>query len=126
MSVTVTIPAAPPSKLLPNQASKQVHWGVRARLRREYRDIACYAARGAPPVRGPVEMALHVVYASPRRLPDLEATIYGCKALTDGVVDAGVLADDNQIARIVATHERAPKGATEYTRMTFTPLEDVS
>lgn len=123
-AVTVTIPTAPPSKLFPNQQTKQGSWHLRSRLRKEYREIAYYAARGMVSIAGPVEMRLHVAYVAPRRLPDLEATIYGCKALTDGVVDAGVLEDDDQIRCIIATHERLPKGETEYTRMTFRAMED--
>lgn len=119
MSVTVTIPAAPPSQLFPNQASKQGSWHVRSRLRKEYREIAFYAARGAPSITGPVELTLEVAYPSRRRLPDLDATISGAKALLDGVVDAGVLADDDQVVKIIATHTKLPKGADEYTRMTF-------
>lgn len=117
--ITITIPAAPPSKLFPNQASKQAHWSTRARLRKEYREIAFYAARGAAQITGPVSLDLHVGYPSRRRLPDLDATISGCKSLMDGIVDAGVLEDDDQIVRITATHERVAKGQPEYTRMTF-------
>ena len=60
---------------------------------------------------------------SKRRLPDLDASISGAKALLDGVVDAGILADDDQVARIIATHEKLPKHEPEYTRLTFTELE---
>jgi len=127
-TLTVTVPMAPPSKLFPNQASKQGHWSTRSRLRAECREVAYFAARSSvpldtAPITGPVELTLHIGYPSKRRLPDLDASISGAKALLDGVVDAGILADDDQVARIIATHEKLPKGEAEFTRLTFTELE---
>jgi Holliday junction resolvase RusA-like endonuclease len=126
--IMINVPMAPPSKLFPNQASKQAHWAIRSRLRAECREVAYFAARAAvpldyDPITVPVELELHIGYPSKRRLPDLDASISGAKALLDGVVDAGVLADDNLVTRIVATHEKLPKGEAEFTRLTFTELE---
>lgn len=128
-TITVTVPQPPPSKLMPNQASKQGSWHVRARERKACREVAYYAAlpaRPTSPIAGPVVMTLHVAYPSRRaNLPDLEATIAGNKAHVDGVVDAGILYDDDQVRMIVATHEKLAKGEGDgYTRMTFTPMEE--
>ncbi len=108
-TLTVTVPEAPPSGLMPNQASKQAGWYKRSELRREAREVAKYAALGARPsdwrtITGPVRLDIFVGWPKGRR-PDLDAAVSSCKAHQDGLADAGIIADDKQIIEIRATHE---------------------
>lgn len=124
-SITVTVPTTPPSVLMPNQRRRR-HWSVIAKASKECREIAYYAARSArgcnaATITGPVSVTIHVAYEKRRRVPDLDATIGGAKNLLDGVVDAGILADDWQVAEIHATHEKAPDGIG-YTTFTIQEL----
>ena len=129
--ITVTIPADPPSKLFPNQASKQGSWHVRARVRKESREIAAYAAMNARtatcPIAGPVAVEIHAAYGHRRRLPDIDATSSAAKAFLDGVVDAGILYDDDQVVRWTVTHEKLPSRpkapAQGFTTITITEID---
>lgn len=110
MSIKVTIPIAPESAMMPNQLSKQAHWRKRAKVRKECREIARYAAMSSghhiEPFAGPVELTIHAAYGHKRVTPDLDATIAACKPFFDGLVDAGILADDSQVQKITATHQK--------------------
>lgn len=126
--LTITVPSAPVSGLMPNQESKRGTWHRRAELRREAREIAMYSALNARPqdwqtITGPVALTIHVAWPKGRR-PDLETVVSASKPFTDGLADAGILADDKQITEIHATHTY---GATEpgYTVFTITESEDV-
>src|SRR5690606_12228816 len=64
-TLTVTVPEAPASGLMPNQASKQAGWYKRSELRREAREVAKYSALGARPsdwrtITGPVRLDIFV------------------------------------------------------------------
>ena len=108
--IEVVIPMAPESAMMPNQLSKNAHWGKRAKVRKECREIARYAAMASglhmEPYSGPVAITIHAAYGYKRVTPDLDATISACKPFIDGLVDAGILVDDNQVTRYVATHEK--------------------
>lgn len=123
MRHTIVIPMAPDSYLFPNKQSKSLYWGGRSTHRRTCREIAKKAAAKlgiSPPLSGEVVVSIHARYGYRRRVPDLDATVAASKPFWDGVVDAGVLNDDSQIVRIVATHEKIlmkpgddpPKGET--------------
>lgn len=96
--------------MMPNQLSKQAHWSKRAKVRRDCREIARYAAMAngmhIEPFAGPVAITIHAGYGYKRKTPDLDATISACKPFIDGLVDAGILVDDDQVQRITATHEK--------------------
>lgn len=113
--VIIRIPIAPPSALLPNKRHRQggLHPGIEAAT--NCRDTAKYAAMElAPPTpfAGPVHLTMHIAYGvdpvskRARRLPDLDATISAAKSLIDGIVDARILYDDDQVQLITASHER--------------------
>lgn len=113
----IRIPMAPPSALLPNQAAKQAHWGTRQAARSECREVARYAAMElAPPTPfpGPVHLTLHIAYGvdpktgRARQLPDLDGSISAAKSFIDGIVDARIIYDDDQVQLITASHERLP------------------
>lgn len=111
----IAIPMDPPSGLLPNRQAKQGSWHRRAELRRTVREVAKYAALERAdliPIAGPVHLTLHVAYGvdpvtrRARQLPDLDGTIAAAKPMIDGIVDAGILYDDDQVQRMTASHER--------------------
>lgn len=135
MALTITVPIAPPNALLPNKRHRRggLYPGIAAAT--ECRETAKYAAMehvAGAPIAGPVHLELHVAYGvdpatgRARSLPDLDGTISACKGLIDGLVDAGVLYDDDQIQRITASHERLgvtrKERPTGYTIFTITEI----
>jgi hypothetical protein len=54
---------------------------------------AAAVSAAAPPVKRPVVVYVHDYYRS--RSHDVGAVLYGAKGFLDGIVDAGVLADDS-------------------------------
>lgn len=126
-SITITIPCAPPSTLLPNQKRKK-HWGTIAKATRELRECAKYAAREQmpndwTPYTGPVVLTLYVGYGRRRRIPDLDASAHACKGIIDGLTDAGVMVDDEIVKRLVVEHGRDPSGVG-YTTLMFSPYPE--
>ena len=129
--LTIDVPMDPPASLMPNRQQGRMHWTKRAAQTREYREIAKYAAMEAAqrsgPIRGPVAVTIHAAYGYRRQTPDLDATISASKAYLDGIVDAGVLVDDDQVQRITATHEKLRATRKErplgFTRFVITEIE---
>jgi crossover junction endodeoxyribonuclease RusA len=88
---TVALPAGLP--LL--NANGRVHWRTRARITKTLREAACVVAKQQRiPRLGRVEMTL-VLHPHDKRLRDAHNWYPSFKAAIDGIVDAGVLADDN-------------------------------
>ena len=95
--IVVTVPGIPPS---PNQQRRE-HWARRAAEARGWRQAALYAALDARNRHADVPFPLHsaairVVIVSPttvRRDPD--NAIASVKPIIDGLVRAGILADDS-------------------------------
>ena len=129
------VPLAPPRELLPNNRRRGggAHWSVQATATTPYRTAAYLAAvaqrgtcGGGPLLTGPgVVVAYRVVwpwdrYGARRRLPDPDAIPTACKAVLDGLVDAGVLVDDGPevIGEIRARGERGQPGEPGYTEVT--------
>lgn len=106
----VTIPMEPNNKLFPNAIGRGGHWGTRSKTHAECRQTARYAAMASgmhiEPFAGPVALTIHAGYGYKRVKPDLDATISACKPFIDGLVDAGILVDDDQVQKITATHEK--------------------
>lgn len=124
--LTIVIPMSPPSELFPNRRHRRggLHPGIKAA--EQCRLVAGSAARkvaARTPLTGPVELTIHAGYGYRRVTPDLDATISACKAFLDGVVDAGIMIDDSQVVRIVATHEKLKSNrkarADGFTALTF-------
>lgn len=132
MTITIEIPMPPARELFPNAEAKRRHWGVRAEMRAECREMAKYAAmetaQRCGPIAGPVTLTIHAAYGYKRTLPDLEATIAACKPYVDGIVDAGVLYDDDQVKKITATHEKLTARRKEkpigFTRFVITEMSE--
>lgn len=129
-TVTVTIPAAPDNRLFPNKRHRNGGYRPGINAASECRQMARYAAMASgmylEPIHGPVALTIHAGYGHGRVTPDLDATISACKPFIDGLVDAGLLVDDDQVQKITATHEKLrgkrgdrPQG---FTRMTLEVL----
>jgi crossover junction endodeoxyribonuclease RusA len=98
---------------LPANAYRRQHFQVRARYDREWRNSFGWRARQE---RVPaLKAAIVTVYQVCRRppLPDVGACFETAKAAIDGLVDAGVLPDDDP-AHLVALNFVAPtRGETD-------------
>src|SRR5690606_41748921 len=57
-------------------------------------------------ISGPVELEVHAAYGYKRVTPDLDGTLSACKPMIDGLVDAGIIYDDDQVQRLIVTHEK--------------------
>lgn len=124
-TITVEVPLDPPSILLPN-AKRNAHWARINQATQEYRECAKYAALNARPRRwepltGPVALHIHVGWGRRRRRIDLDAAGSGAKAALDGLVDAHILTDDDQVAVLHVTQEKTPTG-DGFTRLTITEI----
>ena len=92
-TVTITL-RLPPKSLSPNSRS---HWRVRATATRNYRQVAACAAMvalGSFRPRWTSATILAQFYHAQRRTRDDDNLISSLKAARDGLVDAGLLADD--------------------------------
>lgn len=128
--VTLAIPTC--DLLTSNQA--RVHWATRARRVKNIRASAQAAARMVSkpwfegmPCSAPVTAEVEVTWPDRRRRDahNLQPTI---KAAIDGIVDAGLLADDSdqhiKALTITATEKRLKTvGVACYLRIIFTPVE---
>lgn len=128
--VIITVPMSPASEMFPNRRHRRggLYPGIEAAA--TSRTVAMVAARNlsvAATIAGPVELTIHAAYGYKRVTPDLDATISAVKPFVDGIVDAGILADDRQIVRITATHEKLPSSrkirASGYTELTIREIE---
>lgn len=96
-SVTIEVPI-PPRSLSPNG---RAHWHAKGRAKRVQRDtsrLAALAAMGRNPQPRWHEATSKVTwYAKAARWPDADNAMGSLKAAIDGLVDAGVLIDDDRL-----------------------------
>jgi crossover junction endodeoxyribonuclease RusA len=91
--MTFTLPL-PPKELSPNA---RVHWAAKAAVTKWYRAEARVAGWRVPAGQRPgwtEAVASVVVYAPTRRRMDRDNALASLKSAFDGLVDAGILADD--------------------------------
>jgi len=96
ITLTLTLPL-PPRELHPNA---RVHWAVKARATKQYRKTAyCYALVAQGMARREWTTAeLHMTWHMPdKRRRDPDGLVASMKAAIDGLVDAGILADDDRL-----------------------------
>ena len=110
----ITIPRLPSPGLNPNRVSRAGNlWFAYAKAKREDGDTALLCARQSRlPKSMPwqsVAIRVHFVlpYVKSVRVRDWDNLIASCKGFWDGLVQAGVLADDNMgvVKRLAFTHE---------------------
>lgn len=111
-SITLLLPQ-PPAALGPNA---RAHWAVRARFTRALRACAREAAIDrldaaglGRPRASAADVTVTLVPAAARRR-DRDNILAGCKALFDGLADAGVVADDSALTHqpVVIAQPRRP------------------
>lgn len=108
-------------------ANQRLHWAEKSRRTRNLRAIARYAAHATAPILGPAD--LHVLIEWPdRRRRDPDNWAPTVKALVDGLVDAGILPDDDMQHRPTTTYAGGcdPTLRPRICRitLTLTPLEE--
>lgn len=109
--------------------SRFARWG-KTKARRNLWRMLCasgMAQAGIPPATGP--RLVHVVAYRRQRCKDIANLIGGAKACIDGMVDAGLLLDDQDSkARITYEQDVASASPTRQpcTRITVTPAESTA
>jgi hypothetical protein len=78
---------------LPPTPNHRQHWYVKAKSNREWRGAACLAAKAQKPAR-PLERAKVTYIRRSSRPLDADNLTASFKPVQDGLVDAGVLAND--------------------------------
>ena len=110
MSITVCVPMAPPSALLPNARYRRGGFypgiAAAAECRMEAKSAALKVLDRVEPIRGEVHLTIHVAYGYRQVTPDLDGTISSVKSMLDGIVDAGLMDDDSKVVKITATQEK--------------------
>lgn len=110
-AITIRL-AWPPKELSPNYRAK--HWSGPAAARAAYRWECRVDARNARdcrteyPLKAPVEAT--VVFSVPKgNMPDVDNALASIKSGVDGICDAGILANDRDIASWQVSVERGVK-----------------
>jgi len=112
----VHIPATPHKLLNPNKTvsqkdRQQLDWPlptksasvIKFALRRQLQETTILSAiNGRPkaPLRGPVILRFTVAYEKGRQIPDWDNCCATLKGVIDGLVQAGYMADDDQVRGI--------------------------
>lgn len=121
-TITVTVPGRPEN---PNRI--RGHWSKRHAINVKWKTAAAWHARvalpdGWAPMRRARMSVIHVVPTRAAR--DLDNLVAAIKASLDGIVLAGVIADDSDRVLVAAEHTiEHIKGVAE-TRYTFTEEAD--
>lgn len=89
----IVVPVTPAAECSPNV---RCHWGDRARAVKQLRTAAKYSAIGADTLSGPVLVRTLIAWEPRRRILDGDNALACCKALYDGLQDAGVIENDKQ------------------------------
>ena len=99
-NVTIEFNRWPDKALFPNKAGNTLHWAQRSALRKAHREEAYFKAY-LQPIKIysdlPYKKAtiLIRVTAKDKRKRDLDGFLTACKPWIDGIVDAGIIEDDN-------------------------------
>jgi Holliday junction resolvase RusA-like endonuclease len=126
--VLVRVPMEPPRELSPN-ASRNLHWGTKTRIRNRWKEAWYWAAyRGIGETNDPRVILGPVVVKVTYYLPkgakrwDKDNLISTCKHGFDQLQEARVIANDRQIDDIEVEQVRAPDGIGRLDVL-ITPLE---
>ena len=95
---TVTVELSLPSRVLSPNA--RCHWSVKAKARSAQREEARWVARSAVRLVKPLWASAHITvtpYYPDRRRRDTDNLLSALKAAIDGIVDEGILADDDRV-----------------------------
>ena len=121
-SFTLTLEHLPPSELFPN-ALRRIHWSKRAKAEKDAREEAYMLAHSAEE-RKPFKKAsiAYYFYIPDNRKRDIEALIGAAKPYVDGLVDAGVIVDDDSFHLPIAV-ARAIKAYNAQTDIVIEEIE---
>lgn len=122
-TITIEHLGRPPTA---NQAHRMHPLQV-AKLRRQYREAAAVLARAHKiPAFDAITVTAHGEYPNRRSLPDVDAIAPAVKPVIDGLVDAGVIADDNHLHVHSVTYlaPRVVPGCTPALVVTINPSEE--
>lgn len=113
---TVIMRFVPPSELLPN-ARRRNHWRETAEATKRTRQIAVIEAlngwNGDPPMDGPLDVAITIVWPKGRKACDVDALAGLCKPVLDGC--SGICwHDDAQLQRISYEAIRNPAALVHF------------
>lgn len=122
--VTIVVPMVPPATLLPNNRRKGSFW-TQAKDTDMLRGCASLVSRQIDPIEPPVHVTYRVEWPSDRyrgksRMPDTDGLATACKAILDGLVDAGVLEDDNADVVTMVSATQTKKTRAGVTVVTIT------
>lgn len=92
MSQTLELLIGTDSILTSNQ---RMHWARKRDVVSNLRERAGWVAKQLEPITGPVSVTMHVAYPNRSRTRDAHNLAPTLKPILDGIVDAGVLVDDN-------------------------------
>lgn len=123
--LVITIPGCPSRDLSPNGAQSR-HWSYRSRAKAAAKRDAFYSAKEAINVldsrdtlfvfpEGIVDVFTTIAWGSGRRVMDGDNALASCKALFDGLAQAGVVANDKQFRfhPVVQIRDKAGVGYVE-------------
>lgn len=106
-SLTIDVPAA----LLIN-ANDREHWATKARKTAGVRTMARFATGIRPALFGLVTLTVTITYPPRSRRRDASNLAPTVKALLDGIVDAGLLPDDNDKVVRATTYQASTQPGT--------------
>lgn len=122
----IIVPGTPDAKLSPNGAHG--HWSVKHRARQEMQRTAFYAAREAITIwesthgefvalSGSVRVKTVIAWGKGRKSMDGDNALASCKAIFDGLAQAGVVENDKQCVfePVVQIRDKAKVGYVEVT-----------
>lgn len=106
----------------PNQL-KTMHWAARAKHSKQWRSAARWMAFKSQPKQPLRQVRLTFIRGSSRQC-DYDNGIASVKPLIDGLVDAGIIADDNPsiVKAVLFGWEKAPQKAG-FMKIIIEPLE---
>lgn len=73
--------------------SARTHWAVASKQKKEATDFVAWQVKGKAKITNPVMITFHWYYSSRHDFDNIRSA---CKFILDGMVQAGVLKDDNQ------------------------------
>lgn len=115
----LTIPA--PCQFI--NSNQRLHRMAQAKLTKTWREASAAAAYGVKPFQPPVHITAHIWKPRAGRY-DPNNLAPTTKAIVDGLVDAGLLADDSVDFVIGPDHRHGGKGAAEI-RLEIIEIRDI-
>ena len=92
--ITILFEHWPDKALFPNKAGNTLHWAQRSALRKAHREEAFWLAIKENSYFKQATIEIQVT-AKDKRKRDLDGLLTACKPWIDGIVDAGIMEDDN-------------------------------